>query len=976
MVRLMLVLLGALSVLASVSCTNIADLKSFYNNYNPNKSVSSTAVGRNVTLNINDDVKMNLDTDLQLKLKLKLKAPKRQVVRRSPTDGSTVWSLVGMSPDGVRYASAFDSSGNASVTLPTNKMLSLYIEEVYTGYTNAMLLSYPDGVVSFKNGPSTSGTTDAIPLGTPTVTTDGRCVAAAQPDSNICTSGNGVADAAVYTNISSMDRYGTGVLDIFSVLDANQDGIPDAYEIGAGMLPKPAVNGNGNIGSFVSTNTNSPAVVLALTVDPNTEAYTNAPLWSNAQVNFALNTNFNNLRTNYLSDWSNSVVAVAINSNFQTFVGSNLAANWTNAAAAVVALPAFTSLVPTNQIAAFTNLQNLVTNNVSWAAQSNVTYTSSGVLHSTNQVSVYLALSPIAATNLYNGVYTNIPMIVGDLGGALVNGSVMATWDPTVAEGFMTYVSNVTLSQAIGAGSASCQLWKIVLSVPFTNNVDKIIQFKFVNTTSGFGSSWANQAGIYDINGNPMESMNRPFDISNSCSSQQIWMTNAQTNAWSYFAPEDPSGIIEFWESTGPTYTVSVNLNLTITNVLCGANPSNSSIVQLIPGVELYLFGSFNNYSNAFASDPMTANNGGTVNFTNQYNGSATISYNVLYLNGNWSPSYGIPGGNVTLPAGTATYTITNTGSWSGWPTIVASASNVTSSSVAVSSTASSSSSSSGVAANWTSEMLPSSQPWYSVTYGNGNFVAVPYGSSTAAISTNGIDWIAYNLPSSQNWTSVSYGNGTFVTVANSTTFAAISPDGITWTAETLPNSACWDTITFGNGNFVAIAGGSNFAATSPDGISWTTITLPVSSDWDSVTYGNGTFVAVAHGTNIAIYSTNGSYWTACTLPCSQYWYAITFGNGTFAAIAWNTNIAATSSDGINWTQQTLPSSQDWSSITYGNGTFVAVNQNTNIVATSTNGVNWITQTMPDSLAWQSVTFGNGTFVTIPYNGGIAAISH
>ncbi len=78
--------------------------------------------------------------------------------------------------------------------------------------------------------------------------------------------------------------------------------------------------------------------------------------------------------------------------------------------------------------------------------------------------------------------------------------------------------------------------------------------------------------------------------------------------------------------------------------------------------------------------------------------------------------------------------------------------------------------------ATWTARTMPSSQGWESVTYGNGVFVAVAYGSSAAATSPDGITWTARTLPSSQNWVSVTYGNGVFVAVAYNSTAAATSP--------------------------------------------------------------------------------------------------------------------------------------------------------------------------------------------------------
>jgi hypothetical protein len=80
----------------------------------------------------------------------------------------------------------------------------------------------------------------------------------------------------------------------------------------------------------------------------------------------------------------------------------------------------------------------------------------------------------------------------------------------------------------------------------------------------------------------------------------------------------------------------------------------------------------------------------------------------------------------------------------------------------------------------------------------------------------NGLIWTARTLPSSADWYSVTYGNGVFVAVAQNSTAAATSPDGITWTARTLPNTDNWQSVSYGNGVFVAVAYVSTTAATSP----------------------------------------------------------------------------------------------------------------------------------------------------------------
>ena len=107
---------------------------------------------------------------------------------------------------------------------------------------------------------------------------------------------------------------------------------------------------------------------------------------------------------------------------------------------------------------------------------------------------------------------------------------------------------------------------------------------------------------------------------------------------------------------------------------------------------------------------------------------------------------------------------------------------------------------------DWWRATLPASAAWYGTAYGNGKFVAVAYGSDTAAYSEDGITWKSTTLPASANWRRVTYGNGKFVAVAGNGNEAAYSEDGITWRAATLPSSAYWYDVVWGDGKFVTVA--------------------------------------------------------------------------------------------------------------------------------------------------------------------------
>ena len=106
---------------------------------------------------------------------------------------------------------------------------------------------------------------------------------------------------------------------------------------------------------------------------------------------------------------------------------------------------------------------------------------------------------------------------------------------------------------------------------------------------------------------------------------------------------------------------------------------------------------------------------------------------------------------------------------------------------------------------------------WYSVTYGNGMFVALStYGSSM--YSPNGVDWYEGNMAeglTDKSWRSLTFGNGYFVGGAVSSGVTAETPniiyseDGINWEITTSSNSSNLDTYIygfgFGNDKFVGV---------------------------------------------------------------------------------------------------------------------------------------------------------------------------
>ena len=244
---------------------------------------------------------------------------------------------------------------------------------------------------------------------------------------------------------------------------------------------------------------------------------------------------------------------------------------------------------------------------------------------------------------------------------------------------------------------------------------------------------------------------------------------------------------------------------------------------------------------------------------------------------------------------------------------------------------------------DWYKTEMPSSQPWASVTYGNGKFVAVAgyitVPTNKAAYSTDGVTWIKTAMPSGggRKWSSVTFGNGKFVAAAGgnntSTIVAAYSTDGVTWVETAMPSAAYWYSVTYGDGKFVMVAGGSaapsDDAAYSTDGITWVGTKMPKRSDWIDVTYGDGKFVAPIYRSKYAAYSTDGITWIETATPESVYWEMITYGNGKFVTVAYS-GTAAYSTDGVTWIKTAMPSGKGWTDVTYGDGKFVAISGGSN----------------------------------------------
>jgi hypothetical protein len=240
-----------------------------------------------------------------------------------------------------------------------------------------------------------------------------------------------------------------------------------------------------------------------------------------------------------------------------------------------------------------------------------------------------------------------------------------------------------------------------------------------------------------------------------------------------------------------------------------------------------------------------------------------------------------------------------------------------------------------------------------SVTYGNGKFVAVGYQTNPGATnsnpssyhgiilnSTNGTDWIIKD--SSATWPpfySVTYGNNQFVAVGDSGIIFT-SPNGLIWTRKLSGTTSWLSSVAYGNSRFVAV--GPDTILTSPDGTTWSKKSFDTTYFLSSVTYGNDQFVTVGFP-DFVMTSSDAMTWTTRHSGTGGqngvFLQSVAYGSGQFVAVGgYNVYHAAlvygrilVSPEGITWTPSFLPNSNipnRLNSVTYGNNQFMAVGEN------------------------------------------------
>ena len=271
----------------------------------------------------------------------------------------------------------------------------------------------------------------------------------------------------------------------------------------------------------------------------------------------------------------------------------------------------------------------------------------------------------------------------------------------------------------------------------------------------------------------------------------------------------------------------------------------------------------------------------------------------------------------------------------------------------------------------------------YSVASSGSTIVAVNYTSGPFVyVSTDtGSTW--NNTATSVSYLgNIGWGNNLFVAAPWGSASASVttSPTGATWTSRTLTTSRLWQ----GNPHYAGslttprwiVTGPDGSANISTDGVTWTAATIVAGTNSNPFWTGSGGGIAIALRSGDATYytSTDLSTWTARTFPTTVSGNpVITYANGTFVVSNISSSTYYTSTNGINWTSKATPFSST-APILYTNGLFcygIVQNQPTSSSSSwfSTDLVTWYSRTWASNTNYAGyLTTSTNFFHYLPNN--------
>lgn len=199
----------------------------------------------------------------------------------------------------------------------------------------------------------------------------------------------------------------------------------------------------------------------------------------------------------------------------------------------------------------------------------------------------------------------------------------------------------------------------------------------------------------------------------------------------------------------------------------------------------------------------------------------------------------------------------------------------------------------------------------WSVCFGNGKFIAMPYSSGCPLYSIDGVNWTEISITTSDGGTSfsktgpVKFLNGRFFNINNSYPYS--SEDGVTWVRNgyaTLSgdSSHTFYDMVYAFGKYITVGDGDLFYST--DGIVWTKYGSGYGYGYCMAT--DGEIVISANNRGFRYFGSDyvagaGSGATSGTFRSAAY-------SDKFVAVG-DSGVGAYSFDGVTWTTITMPSS-------------------------------------------------------------------
>ena len=272
------------------------------------------------------------------------------------------------------------------------------------------------------------------------------------------------------------------------------------------------------------------------------------------------------------------------------------------------------------------------------------------------------------------------------------------------------------------------------------------------------------------------------------------------------------------------------------------------------------------------------------------------------------------------------------------------------------------------------------------VSFANGQFFILGYNNSSTPqyflfTSADGSTWAGPVTFTGYGLFKVVYGNGIYLGVNQVLTTNGVwsefrtSTDGTTWSAPNQFTNHIFSDAVFADGKFTVLDE-SGRILTSTDGTNWLDVSVPALFGGVKMDAGSGQYVVGGiFGTILT--STDGSNWVRRTRGPQSSLVSVTRSGGLYVAVGGNivpdngdlysTSTIAISSDGRNWSEQNPGTTNSLLAVTGGNGRFVAVGTNGVIVA-STDGTNWSSVNSPTTNVLRGVAYGNGRFVAVGGN--------